>query len=264
MDSGADVHPSQALLLKVFLLVGGAQCTGCIRALTASLLQWSEYEPINHRCWQVFFHNVSAFNVESGEIALSVLARDIARGGVRCDCSKVSQTFKLVKAKAEVAADIGVDISGGDFGCDEHGRRIDPQGEEVKATAAFFCGVIRHALAGALRHHDKECGVLAKGVRAARPTVAMSAFPACFRSVTGLLDASVAKLKAGTVGFWVVPHVDVWPAAVPAIKIDSVEEEDAGGDGAAGGRQLVWLTPEAKSRQSSCWCGRCCQEDQES
>ena len=243
MDSGADVHPSQALLLKVFLLVGGAQCTGFIRALTASLLQWSEYEPINHRCWQVFFHNVSAFNVESGEIALSVLARDIARGGVRCDCAKVSQTFKLVKAKAEVAADIGVDISGGDFGCDEHGRRIDPQGEEVKATAAFFSGVIRHALAGALRHYDKECGVLAKGVRAARPTVAMSAFPACFRSVTGLLDASVAKLKAGTVGFWVAPHVDVWPAAVPAIKFDSDEEEDAGGDGAAGGQAAGVANP---------------------
>ena len=50
MDSGADVHPSQARLLKGFLLVGGAQCTGFIRALTASLLQWSEYEPINHPC----------------------------------------------------------------------------------------------------------------------------------------------------------------------------------------------------------------------
>ena len=236
MDAGADVLAAQARLLKVFLLVGGAKCSEYVRALTASLLQWSEYERVNHPCWQLFANNASAFNEESGEISLSVLAREIARGGVRSDCKKVSQTFKLVKAKSEVAADIGVDISGGDFGSDEHGRRIDPNGEEVKATAAYFSGVIRHVLAGALRHYDKDNGVLAKGVRAARPNVAMSAFPACFRSVAGLLDAGVAKLEAGTVSFWVAPHVDVWPAAVPTINFDSEEEEEAGAGGAAGGQ----------------------------
>ena len=77
MDSGADVLASQALLLKVSLLVRGAKCTEYIRALTASLLQWSEHERTNHPCWQLFSHNVSAFNEESGEIALSVLACDI-------------------------------------------------------------------------------------------------------------------------------------------------------------------------------------------
>ena len=148
MDKGADVLTAQALLLKVFLLVGGAQCSEYIRALTASIAQWSEYERVNHPCWQVFEENANAFNEESGEIALSALARELARTGVRSDCKKVSQSFKLVKAKAEVAADIGVDISGDDFGSDEHGRRIDPHGEEVKATAAFFSGVIRHVLAG--------------------------------------------------------------------------------------------------------------------
>ena len=121
MDAGADVLRAKALLLKVFLLVGGAQCSEYVRALTASLLLWSHYERCNHPCWQMFSHNVSCFNEESGEISLSVLARDISRGGVRSDCKKVSQTFRLVKAKAEVAADIGVDIAGGDFGCDEKG-----------------------------------------------------------------------------------------------------------------------------------------------
>ena len=203
---------------------------------------------MNHPCWQLFRNNVSAFNEESGEISLAVLAREIARGGVRSDCKKVSQTFKLVKAKSEVAAGIGVDISGGDFGSDEHGRRLDPNGEEVKATAAYFSGVIRHALAGALRHYDKHNGVLAKGVRTARPNVEMSA---CFRSVVGLLDAGVAKLKAGTVQFWVAPHVDVWPAAVPTINFDSDEEEEAAGAGANGG-QLAGEAKVAKERIERC------------
>ena len=61
----------------------------------------------------MFINNASAFNEESGEIALSVLARDIARGGVRSDLKKVSKTFALVKAKAEVAQDIGVEPYGG-------------------------------------------------------------------------------------------------------------------------------------------------------
>ena len=236
MDAGSDVLAAQALLLKVFLLIGGSKCSEYVRALTASLAQWSEYERCNHPCWQMFTNNASVFNEESGEISLSVLAREIARGGVRSDCKKVSQTFKLVKAKAEVAADIGVDISGGDFGSDEHGRRIDPNGDEVKATAAYFSVVIRHALAGALRHYGKDCGFLGKGVRTARPTEPMAKFPTCFGSVSGLLDGAVAKLKTSTVGFWVADHVDIWPGAIPAIEFDSDDEEEAGGAGAAGGQ----------------------------
>ena len=92
MDAGADVLAAQARLLKVFPLVGGAKCSEYVRALTASLLQWSEYERVNHPCWQLFANNASAFNEESGEISLSVLAREIARGGVRSDCKKVDQS----------------------------------------------------------------------------------------------------------------------------------------------------------------------------
>jgi len=225
MDSGVDVLRCQALLLKFFLLVGGAQCTEYIRALTASILQWSNYQSCQHPCWQLFANNASAFNEESGEISLSILARDIARGGVRSDCNKVSQTFKLVKAKAELAEDVGLDISGGDFGSDEHGRRIKSDCPEVKVTAAFFSGVIRHVLAGAYRHYDNKCGVLAKGVRSARPTVAMEAHPVWFRSVTPLLDGAVKKLSTATQSFWVAPHADIWPEAIPAINFDSDSDD---------------------------------------
>ena len=86
MDAGADVLAAQALLLKVFLLVGDAKCSEYVRALTASQLQWSEFERVNHPCWQLFRNNVSAFNEEGGEISLSVLARELARTGVRSDC----------------------------------------------------------------------------------------------------------------------------------------------------------------------------------
>ena len=43
---------------------------------------------------------------------MSVLARDISRGGVRSDIKKVSQTFSLVKANTELAQDMGVDLAG--------------------------------------------------------------------------------------------------------------------------------------------------------
>ena len=74
MDAGEDVLRAQAMLLKVFLLIGGKSCTEYIRALTASILLWSSYERSQHPCWQLSQHNASAFNEESGEISLSVLA----------------------------------------------------------------------------------------------------------------------------------------------------------------------------------------------
>ena len=38
MDSGADVLRAQALLLKVFMMIGGRSCTEYIRALSASII----------------------------------------------------------------------------------------------------------------------------------------------------------------------------------------------------------------------------------
>ena len=124
MDSGVEVLRAQALLLKLFLMTGGRQSAEYIKVLSASIMLWGFYESSQHPCWELFRNNASAFNEESGEISLSVLARDVSRGGVRSDCAKVSQTYALVKAKAELAQDIGVDIAGDDFGSDSHGRRI--------------------------------------------------------------------------------------------------------------------------------------------
>ena len=89
------------------MLIGGRQCSEYINALTASIMLWGHYESVNHPCWQLFKQNASAFNEEAGEIDLSMLARDIARGGVRGDLKKVSQTFSLVKAKSELAQEFG-------------------------------------------------------------------------------------------------------------------------------------------------------------
>jgi hypothetical protein len=225
MDAGADVLRAQALLLKLFMLIGGAKCSEYINALSASLLLWGQYEQCNHPCWQLFQHNANAFNEESGEISLSVLARDISRGGVRSDCKKVAQTFKLVKAKAEVAEDFGIDLAGDDFGSDNNGRCIKTDSSEVKTTTAYLRTVIRHILSETYRHYDKDCGHLAKGVRTARPTVGMQAFTACFRSVLPAVDAAVAKLKKSTVGFWVAAHADIWPAAIPSIDFGSDQSD---------------------------------------
>ena len=88
--------------------------------------------------------------------SLSVPARDIAPSGVRSDCPKVSTTFKLVKAKSELAQDIGIDLAGGDFGSDEHGRRIRNDSDEVLATTAYLRTVIPLILAGSYMHFDKD------------------------------------------------------------------------------------------------------------
>ena len=236
MDAGEDVLRAQARLLKVFLMIGGRKCTEYVNALSASILLWGHYESIDHPAWQMFRNNASAFNEESGEISLSMLARDIARTGVRSDLDKVSRTFALVKAKAEVAQDIGIDISGDDFGSDIRGRELKTDSPEVVSAAAFFATVIRHILTSTYRHYDKSCGVLAKGVTTARVTVPMEAFTASFRSVAPDLKQTMSKLRSSTVSFWVTPHADIWPGAIPAIIFDSEEEEEAGGAGAAGGQ----------------------------
>jgi hypothetical protein len=233
MDAGAEVLRAHALLLKLFMLIGTPNCSDYIRALSASIMLWSHYEQCQHPCWQLFQHNASAFNEESGEVSLSILARDISRGGVRSDCKKVSQTFKLVKAKAEVAEDIGIDIAGDDFGSEENGRCIKTDSPEVKATAAYLRTVIRHISSESYRHYDKECGRLASGARTARPTVSMQPFAACFRSVGPAVDSAVEKLRTSTVAFWTAAHADIWPGAVPAIDFGSdqsdVEADEAGG-----------------------------------
>ena len=51
MDGGEDVLRAQALLLKVFMLIGGRQCSEYINALTASIMLWGHYEAVNHPCW---------------------------------------------------------------------------------------------------------------------------------------------------------------------------------------------------------------------
>ena len=104
------------MLLKVFLMTGGRQSSEYISALTASLMLWGHYESCDHPCW----------NSRTMPVPLSVLARDIARGGVGSALKKVSKTFALVEAKAEVVQDIGVDLAGDDFGSDDNARRLKP------------------------------------------------------------------------------------------------------------------------------------------
>jgi hypothetical protein len=139
-----------------------------------------------------------------------------------------------VKAKAEVAQDIGVDIAGDDFGSDLRGRELKTDSPEVASTAAFFATVIRHLEAGSYRHYDDKCGVLPKGSTSARVTVPMQAFTPCFRSVAPDLAPAVDKLRKSTESFWVAPHEDIWAGAVPSVVFESDKsDEDEGADGNA-------------------------------
>jgi Tfp pilus assembly protein PilW len=64
--------------------------------MSINLWEWMRVN--DHAGWQVFRQNASAFNEESGEIAFSVLARDIASSGIRSDAKTVSRKFGLIKA----------------------------------------------------------------------------------------------------------------------------------------------------------------------
>ena len=134
MDDGEQVLKGQASLLKVFILLDGPNSREYQQALVASLLLWTHWKEVNHPVWSLFKHNANAFNEDSGEIAFSGLARDIARGGTRLDLAAVSKKLTLQKTISDVCGDFK-----DDYGCDDFGRErtVKSSSPEVVATIAF-------------------------------------------------------------------------------------------------------------------------------
>jgi hypothetical protein len=230
MDNGRDVLTGQANLLRIFILIGGRQCSEYVRALTASLLLWCNWKKENHPCWQVFEQNANAFNEESGEIAFSVLARSCAKS-VRADCNAVAGIFRRQKCSMELAADLNYEIACEDF-VPKNVRRIKHDSAEVQATVAYFKSIIRQISAGTYRHYDDACGVLDKSARArgdARATVTMRSVDSIYRSVIPSMRQEMDGLQEVLTNLWVSQHKDIWPDSEPKMEFDS----DTNGDDSA-------------------------------
>ena len=70
MDDGERLLTTMYKLLIVFLILDSSQSREYQRALTMSIHLWEWMRVNDHAGWQIFRQNASAFNEESGEIAL--------------------------------------------------------------------------------------------------------------------------------------------------------------------------------------------------
>jgi len=223
MDDGEQIMQAQLRVLHVFLIINNGKCYEYQRAIMLSQLILTSYKQRNHVCWTMFKNNPSAFNEETGEICFSILAREIAQGGIRSDVKSVDRRYRLIRTKLDVAEDLRSDISGDDF--NEHSRaQVNPQGPEVKATIAFFLDVIRKLSSGSFRHYDAKVGYRASGKKDARLTIPADVVPKLSNDVQEQTKKVSAKLKKKFNKLWVLNHKDIWPESFPVIISDSDDE----------------------------------------
>jgi len=225
MDDGKLLLEAQKKLLHLFLMFDNKQVSEYQRALILSIMLWSHHKRNNDQVWKMFASNACAFNEESGEICFSVLARGVARSGIRSDVNAVSKSYRLIRPKMRVAMDIGVDICGEDFKHkNNHNATIKASCKEVKSTAAFFSRMIRALKAGRFQQYTDSLGVPDEKT-GIRPTEKAIMVPKLDRDVRRQYNKVLNKLQKSMQTFWVCDHNDVWPDSVPVAHCDSDDEE---------------------------------------
>ena len=238
MDDGRRILKEQYRLLAVFLLLDGSQSKEYQRALLTSISLWEWMKRQAHPMWDVFKNNASVFNEESGEVAFSVLARDIASSGVRSDCEAVSRKFRIIKPKMVVAKGLEIDLCGDDFSSASH-CTVDVKSPDVVAATAFFKKMIRQLQRKSHHHFGATCGFLdkkARGKNAARQLVAAEVIPPIkWKNALTRLSIVAVQMKAVMNRYWVYQHRDIWPAAQPEIAVSLGEDSDGSAEEVMGG-----------------------------
>ena len=232
MDDGERLLAAMYKLLIVFLVLDSSQSREYQRALTMSIHLWEWMRVNDHAGWHIFRQNASAFNEESGEIAFSVLARDLASSGIRSDIKSVSRKFGMIKAKMTVAKGLEVDLCGDGFSTHDH-CVVQVKSAEVEATVAFFKGMIRNLNVSRHHHYGVECGYLdANDRRNAAPRKMISAVvldSVKLQTSQSQLDDVTAGLESKLHQYWVYPFQDIWPVAQPNISGDDSDNSSAVG-----------------------------------
>ena len=106
LDKGKSVIGRIPALIKVFLLLPGANSNSYAQCLIRTLGILLHLKKTNHPIFDVFLHNACAFNEEAGEICLSVLSRAVS-GATKQDIDLCENKFLLTKWQIELARDLG-------------------------------------------------------------------------------------------------------------------------------------------------------------
>ena len=209
MDQGRRVVLGQAKLLKLFMLLRGRDTTEYEKALLASLLVWARNKHGKSFLWKMFKQNACAFNEEAGEVAFSVLARQVSKGGLRGDLESCDKAFKLSKVNIQVADDFNVDLCGDHMG-DSKRFTVEADGESVNATVAFFESAIRQILVSRYREYGSDYG---KDRRSdgARVTFPMTDVETKYQEDSlALLATAESKLTTYINGSNLSKYLDAW------------------------------------------------------
>ena len=223
MDDGDRLLTRFALLLKVFILLESPRTREYTRALAVSLLQWLSMKQSGHPCWTMFNNNACAFNEERGEISFSVLARDIARGGVRSDIKMVNKRYQLLKHRMRVARDLGAEVVGDDFKHTVNNRIIKTTDPEVGVAKEYLYYAIRSIEQCAYRHFEwKDNGhqaVITEPLHTPECVLERTWRPVCDD-----IPQMMRRFDEALTGYWVYPYSHIWPGAVPVISDHSSDE----------------------------------------
>merc|ERR1711966_544276 len=219
MDQGRRIVLGQAKLLKLFMLLRGKDTYEYEKAILASLLVWARNKRGKSFLWEMFKQNACAFNEEAGEVAFSVLARQVSKGGLRADLEACDKAFKLSKVNIQVADDFNVDLCGDHMG-DTKRFTINVEDDSVNATVAFFEEAVRKILANRYREYDDDYGKVRRNDRA-RVTVPMANVETKFQEDSKtLLETAESKLKAYINGRNLAKYRHMWP-------VDANDQVDA-------------------------------------
>lgn len=209
MDQGRLVILGQAKLLKLFMLLRGRDTFEYEKALLASLLVWARNKEAKSFLWKMFKQNACAFNEEAGEVAFSVLARQVSKGGLRGDLESCDKAFKLSRVNIQVADDFNVDLCGDHMG-ESKRFTVETDSDSVNATVAFFESAIRQILARRYQEYKSDYGK-DRRIDGSRVTVLMTDVETKYQEDSkALLATAEGKLRAYINGASLTRYLDVW------------------------------------------------------
>jgi hypothetical protein len=156
-------------------------------------------------------NNMGIFNEELGEITFSILAQKVLGDNVKDDFAHMNNIFSLLPLYRDVKDDVMADqnilhsLSGR--------HKIDPNGEEIHATVAFFRRTIRQITSNTHRSYDGSIQSYQSSALASEHMVTIDV-PLVYMSWTQLkdyVDRAFDGIEHDMGGFFVFPNRDMWP-----------------------------------------------------
>ena len=160
---GLLLYKAQASMLRLFAMIrlsNENQLNTYRWCLYLHLLQLQYHKTEHTPIWQLYLSDPSVFNEEKGEIALSVLARNLPHRMMHTGVKQFTSTFHLVPDALASAKALGVEMASSGFEDDGISRHEDVpvDSKEVKNIVVHFQFVLRSMAAGTWDHYPKLKG----------------------------------------------------------------------------------------------------------